>query len=75
LDDGPGLSADEANAVFGKFYRGENASAGGAGLGLAIVKGFSDAMGARVTAANRADRRGAVFTIAFPAAASITESP
>jgi two-component system sensor histidine kinase KdpD len=41
---------------------------GGAGLGLAIVKAFTEAMGAKVTAANRNEGRGAVFTIRFPQA-------
>jgi two-component system sensor histidine kinase KdpD len=39
---------------------------GGAGLGLAIVKSFTEAMGAKATAANRDAGRGAVFTIRFP---------
>lgn len=74
LDDGPGLAPGEAKRLFDKFYRGENAAPGGTGLGLAIVGGFAAAMGARVSAANRGDRPGAVFTIAFPAAASIAEA-
>ena len=40
----------------------------GRGLGLAIVKGFAEAMGLSVSAANRADRAGAIFTIRFPEA-------
>ena len=41
----------------------------GTGLGLAICRGFVEAMGGTITAANRADRSGAVFTISFPVAA------
>ena len=38
----------------------------GTGLGLAISRGFVEAMGGTITAANRTDRSGAVFTIALP---------
>lgn len=70
VDDGPGLSPGREARPFQKFCRGENAAAGSTGLGLAIVRGFAELMGATVSARNRSDRRGAVFTIAFPASAS-----
>jgi two-component system sensor histidine kinase KdpD len=38
----------------------------GTGLGLAISRGFVEAMHGTITAANRTDRSGAVFTIALP---------
>jgi len=38
----------------------------GTGLGLAISRGFVEAMHGTVTAANRTDRSGAVFTISMP---------
>jgi two-component system sensor histidine kinase KdpD len=38
----------------------------GTGLGLAISRGFVEAMGGRITAANRADRNGAVINIRLP---------
>ena len=40
----------------------------GTGLGLAIARGFVEAMGGRLSASNRNDRSGAVFTLAIPAA-------
>jgi hypothetical protein len=46
--------------------RGASPAAGSAGLGLAIVKGFSGLMGAQVSARNRPDRSGAIFSIVFP---------
>ena len=71
IDEGPGLSASAEARVFEKFYRGEAAaSGGGTGLGLPIVKGFATLMGAEVSAHNRRDRSGAVFTLAFPAGAT-----
>ena len=39
----------------------------GTGLGLSICRGFVEAMGGTITAANRTDRQGAVFTIKLPA--------
>ena len=38
----------------------------GTGLGLAISRGFVEAMNGTITAANRTDRSGAVFTITLP---------
>jgi two-component system sensor histidine kinase KdpD len=38
----------------------------GTGLGLAISRGFVEAMHGNITAANRTDRTGAVFTIRLP---------
>jgi len=72
LDEGPGLPPDEEMKVFEKFWRGENARAGGSGLGLPIVKGFAGLMGASVSAHNRRDGKGAVFTLMFPASAVLS---
>jgi two-component system sensor histidine kinase KdpD len=67
-DEGPGLPQERERAL-DAFTRIEGSDRkGGAGLGLAIVKAFTDAMGAKVTAANRDERRGASFRIRFPQA-------
>jgi two-component system sensor histidine kinase KdpD len=67
-DEGPGLPQERERAL-DTFMRIEGSDRkGGAGLGLAIVKAFSEAMGAGVTAANREDDRGAIFTVRFPRA-------
>ena len=68
LDEGGGLPGDELEKVFDKFYRvraGDRKRAG-TGLGLAIARGFVEAMGGTITAANRTDRSGAVFTLTLP---------
>jgi len=44
-DDGPGLAADEREAVFERFARGSQAKPGGSGLGLALVRESSRAAG------------------------------
>ena len=68
LDEGPGIPPADLERIFDKFYRsgGTDHRRAGTGLGLSICRGFIEAMGGTITAANRADRSGAVFTVAFP---------
>jgi two-component system, OmpR family, sensor histidine kinase KdpD len=68
LDEGDGVPTADLERIFDKFYRsrkGDQVRAG-TGLGLAISRGFVEAMGGTLTAANRTDRTGAVFTINLP---------
>ena len=68
MDEGPGLPDADRERVFDKFYRvraGDSRRAG-TGLGLAIARGFMEAMGGTITAANRTDAQGAVFTLSLP---------
>jgi two-component system sensor histidine kinase KdpD len=44
-------------------------------LGLAICRGFMEAMGGTISAANRPDRSGAVFTLALPVPAETEPQP
>jgi two-component system, OmpR family, sensor histidine kinase KdpD len=68
LDEGDGIPQQELEHIFGKFYRAQKGDQvrAGTGLGLAISRGFVEAMGGTIVASNRADRRGAVFTIRLP---------
>jgi two-component system sensor histidine kinase KdpD len=68
LDEGDGIPPGDLERIFDKFYRvhKEDQVRAGTGLGLAISRGFVEAMNGTLTAANRADRRGAVFTITLP---------
>ncbi|HTR16414.1 MAG TPA: sensor histidine kinase KdpD [Acetobacteraceae bacterium] len=68
LDEGEGIPAADFERVFDKFYRvrGADRRRAGTGLGLAICRGFMEAMHGTITAANRTDRSGAVFTITLP---------
>jgi signal transduction histidine kinase len=61
LDEGPGLSLGEEEAVFERFHRGHagRSSASGSGLGLSIARQLAERWGGGVTLANRDDRRGA----------------
>ncbi|MDP4002987.1 sensor histidine kinase KdpD [Methylobacterium sp. NEAU K] len=68
LDEGEGLAEEDRERVFDKFYRvrkGDRVRAG-TGLGLAIARGFVEAMGGTISAGNRPDRTGAVFTVILP---------
>ncbi|MES0035534.1 sensor histidine kinase KdpD [Mesorhizobium sp. M0046] len=65
MDEGPGIPPADLERVFDTFYRvrkGDQVRAG-TGLGLSICRGFIEAMGGTISAANRTDRSGAVFTI------------
>jgi two-component system, OmpR family, sensor histidine kinase KdpD len=68
LDEGSGIPPEDIEQIFGKFHRAQKGDQvrAGTGLGLAISRGFIEAMHGAITAANRADRSGAVFTITLP---------
>ena len=67
-DQGSGIPPDEIDRIFEKFHRAqkEDQVRAGTGLGLAIARGFVEAVGGTLTAANRLEPRGAVFTITLP---------
>jgi two-component system OmpR family sensor kinase len=67
-DDGPGLSAQECERVFERFYRTDtsrNRSTGGSGLGLSIVAALVAAHGGNVTVQS-VPGAGAVFRVLLP---------
>jgi signal transduction histidine kinase len=69
-DQGPGLAADQLEAVFERFYRVDAArsrTAGGSGIGLAIVRALADAMDGYAWAASAGPGRGATFVLELPA--------
>ena len=68
LDEGEGIPPGELEQIFDKFYRAKKGDRvrAGTGLGLAISRGFVEAMNGTLTAANRTDRTGAIFTIRLP---------
>lgn len=68
-DEGPGLTAEEAERVFDRFYRADGSRAratGGAGLGLAIVRSIVTAHGGHVDL-HSSPGQGASFQIRLPA--------
>lgn len=75
LDEGQGIPTGELEHVFEKFRRAQQGDRvrAGTGLGLAICRGFVEAFGGTITAGNRSDHSGAVFTITLPAASISVE--
>ena len=67
-DAGPGLSPEDADRVFERFFRADASRSrrfGGAGLGLSIVASIAKAHGGTVTAGPAPDG-GTVFTVRLP---------
>jgi two-component system OmpR family sensor kinase len=71
-DDGPGLSAEDAERAFERFYRGSRSrtrKTGGSGLGLAIVQALIRESRGEVKL-DSAPERGTTVTITLPALGS-----
>jgi two-component system, OmpR family, phosphate regulon sensor histidine kinase PhoR len=70
VDDGIGIPADEQNAVFGRFFRGDEATREvipGTGLGLAIVQAIVEHHGGTLTLTS-APGRGTTVRVHLPSA-------
>lgn len=67
-DTGGGIPPDDIDLIFDKFYRVQSADhkRAGTGLGLAVSRGFVESMGGTLSAANRTEGHGAIFTITLP---------
>jgi two-component system sensor histidine kinase KdpD len=65
-DEGTGIPKSEREAVFQRFYRGEDDGRGGLGMGLAIVRGIIEAHGGRIWV--EAGAKGARFVFDLPTA-------
>ena len=63
-DEGPGLTPEQAEHAFERFWRGPDPDSPGSGLGLAIVRAIAERHQGRVTV------EGARFTIDLPAVRS-----
>lgn len=70
-DQGPGLTREQLDRVFERFYRvdpSRSRALGGSGIGLAIARALAEAMGGRVEAHSEGEGRGATFLVVLPAA-------
>lgn len=69
-DSGIGITMQDAQNAFDRFYRADHARAanGGRGLGLAIAKGITEAHGGYISIAPNPAGKGTVVTIMFPGA-------
>ncbi|BBX68229.1 two-component sensor histidine kinase [Mycolicibacterium psychrotolerans] len=78
-DEGPGMSVEDAQRVFERFYRADSSRArasGGTGLGLSIVDSLVYAHGGKVTVTT-APGHGCRFRVSLPriAEAAVVEEP
>jgi two-component system OmpR family sensor kinase len=67
-DNGPGVSPEDQEHIFERFWRADKArtrSKGGSGLGLAIVASLVEAHGGSITIASRTGE-GTTFTVTLP---------
>jgi PAS domain S-box-containing protein len=74
-DEGPGIEPDFLPRVFEPFTQSDASTTrehAGLGLGLSIVQRIVELHNGTVSAANRSDRTGAIFTVSLPAAVSTT---
>lgn len=68
-DEGTGIAKEDLPHIFEMFYKSQGASADaqhGIGIGLSISESIVKAHGGTITAQNRIDRSGAVFTFTLP---------
>lgn len=65
-DEGPGLDADQQEAIFNKFERLGRSGDGGSGLGLYISRRLANAMDGELSVES-GEGEGARFTLALPA--------
>ncbi|UCV23386.1 sensor histidine kinase [Ferribacterium limneticum] len=66
-DNGVGISEEQAELVFERFYRVDDAGTEGSGLGLAIVQEIAMQHDSRASLRPNPNRRGAVARVAFAA--------
>jgi two-component system sensor histidine kinase TctE len=67
-DTGPGITADEREKVFERFYRITGTEGDGSGLGLAIVKEIVDRHGGTAAIGPREGGGGTRVCVSFPSA-------
>ena len=69
-DTGPGISPEEREKIFERFYRILGSGIEGSGLGLAIVQETAELFAGRVDIEPGRDGRGSLFRMSFPVANS-----
>lgn len=72
VDVGPGLTDEQRERVFERFYRADSSRSralGGSGIGLAIAKALIELMGGRIWAESDGPGTGSTFSVALARAA------
>ncbi|HLG57163.1 MAG TPA: HAMP domain-containing sensor histidine kinase [Vicinamibacterales bacterium] len=65
IDSGPGIAHDAQGRIFDRFYRENEADAGGTGLGLSLARGAVEALGGHLTL-EHTGAGGSAFRISLP---------
>lgn len=68
-DEGPGLTDEQRERVFERFYRADpsrSRALGGSGIGLAISKALVELMEGRISAESEGPGRGSTFNVSLP---------
>lgn len=66
IDDGPGLSAEQTQEVFERFYRADRSRPGGTGIGLTIARSIARRHGGELSAMSPGPGLGSTFTLRLP---------
>lgn len=73
-DTGAGISSEELEAIFGRFYRPQGTLSPGSGLGLAITRELVELHGGRIWAESTLGE-GSVFHVVLPSQEGPTSAP
>lgn len=74
IDDGPGIATEVLTRLFEPFFTTKTTGQG-VGLGLSVSLGIVQEHGGTLTASNRMDAQGAMFTVRFPVPEVALELP
>lgn len=66
VDTGRGLTPEQIDIVFERFYRADRSVPGGTGIGLTIARSIVQRHGGDITVSSEGPGRGSVFTIEVP---------
>lgn len=66
-DTGRGLTPDQLESVFERFYRADRSVPGGTGIGLTIARNIVRTHGGQISAASAGPGRGSSFVVSLPA--------
>lgn len=73
-DDGPGVAAEEREAIFERFHRVAGTPVRGSGIGLSLVAGIAASHGATIQTGTGLEGRGLMVRVLFPGITPVTRT-